>query len=96
MTTRINKLADMRDLLEQFPEDTLVEFSHGRYFYGVTTSWEGDQSEYASFYGPEFEFEAAQQAWEYVPDEDAVARGMKPASYPYRPATIRFGAECDD
>lgn len=103
--TTIRTVADLKAFLEQFSDDTLVEFSHGRYFNPVSPNFPGVDSEEVrfGFYSSEFEYEPARAAYSFVPSQDSLVRAaqlgyMPPVAqdYPAQPAVIRFGAENDD
>lgn len=100
--TTIRTVADLKAFLEQFSDDTLVEFSHGRYSDSITTNFPGADSPETQFGWSDtaFAYGTAQPERVYVPSEQAVRSAQENGwtvpvarTFPAHPAMIRFGSE---
>lgn len=86
---------EMIKWLEQFPEDTVVQVLYGDPFGGGRVMDMQIPSEPVELgrhvNHATFEYMPAQEAWEYVPTEEAKSRGQEARSWPYRPGVLILG-----
>ena len=84
--TTIRTVADLKAFLEQFSDDTLVEFpQHGRYFDSVETDFVSHEESPHGFCGDHFDYLPARAAWTYM-------GGEAPRHFPAIESRIRFGS----
>lgn len=93
---QINTVAEMIEWLSQFPGDTLIEVSKGRYFDPMIAPARVVDNDQFYTEGEFFQYEKPRAEWTYRPTPEAAARGQVEQTWPAHPGVVRLGVEVDD